>query len=30
MKTNIINKLTEAAISTTDLALNVEGMSEER
>ena len=28
MKTNIINKLTEAAISTTDLALNVEGMSE--
>jgi predicted transcriptional regulator len=28
MKTNFIRKLTEAAISTTDLALNVESMSE--
>jgi hypothetical protein len=29
MKKNFINALTEAAISTTDLALNVEGMSEQ-
>ena len=29
MKTNFIKTLTEAAISTTDLALNVEGMSEQ-
>lgn len=28
MRTNFIKQLTEAAISTTDLALNVEGMSE--
>ena len=29
MKANFIKNLTEAAISTTDLALNVEGMSEQ-
>ncbi len=29
MKANFIKTLTEAAISTTDLALNVEGMSEQ-
>lgn len=29
MRMNIINKLTESAISTTDLALNVEGMSDQ-
>lgn len=29
MKKNFINSLTEAAISTTDIALNVEGMSEQ-
>ena len=28
MRKNFIKELTEAAISTTDLALNVEGMSE--
>ena len=28
MKTNFIKQLTEAAISTTDLAVKVEGMSE--